>query len=251
MKNRFRNGVVMLMMAALPGCVVSQSTHEQTLQDLQVTKSNLDQTRVQNEALNKQVKVLKELNAKLQGDVERANSETASLNAAMGKERQGMESKLKDLERQVKDLTKAKKDLAQELEVQQQRSENYLKTIRRQQKELREREQAALLLPPAPTKSAASAAQKPPDAPALPIPAPGAASPMGPKDGAASPAQASLVDINKASVADLIVILDLGKEDSDKLLKNRPYKSKDELVSKAGIAKATADRIKDKITVGP
>ncbi len=61
----------------------------------------------------------------------------------------------------------------------------------------------------------------------------------------------SLVDINRATLADLAATLDLAREDSDRLVKNRPYKTKEELVTKAGIAKTTVDKIKDKITVGP
>jgi DNA uptake protein ComE-like DNA-binding protein len=49
----------------------------------------------------------------------------------------------------------------------------------------------------------------------------------------------------------LSMILGLAKEDADKLIKGRPYKTKEELVTKAGLAKATVDRIQDKISVGP
>src|SRR2546422_5533556 len=49
--------------------------------------------------------------------------------------------------------------------------------------------------------------------------------------------QANLVDINKATHADLTLTLGLGKEDSDKLVKSRPYKTIGELITKAGIAK--------------
>ena len=62
---------------------------------------------------------------------------------------------------------------------------------------------------------------------------------------------AGLVDINKATPAELTLALELAKEDFDKLVKNRPYKTKEELVTKAGIAKTTVDKIKDRITVGP
>jgi DNA uptake protein ComE-like DNA-binding protein len=59
------------------------------------------------------------------------------------------------------------------------------------------------------------------------------------------------MDINKATPADLTLTLGLAKEDSDKLVKNRPYKTIEELVTKAGIAKATVDKIREKVTVGP
>ena len=51
--------------------------------------------------------------------------------------------------------------------------------------------------------------------------------------------------------ADLTLSLGLAKEDSDKLVKNRPYKTIEELVTKAGIAKVTVDKILEKVTVGP
>jgi competence protein ComEA len=274
MKDRIRSGLVLLLAAMLTGCVVSQSTHELTLQDLQATKSELDRMRVQTEALNKQLKALREANAKLKEDLEKSANEIASLNAAVGKERQAGENKLKDLERQVKELAAAKKTVMQDMEVQKQRNEDHLKTIRRQQKELKEREQAALLTPPAPAKPAPPSAPEPPKPPVAPEgslpnavepkpiqPPPAATSPPpnkpiavpeAPKPlGTGLPTPAGLVDVNRASPIDLTLNLGLGKEDSDKLIKNRPYKTKEELVSKAGIAKATVDKMRDKITVGP
>lgn len=244
---RISTAVVVLVM--LPGCMVSKSTHQQALDDLQATKINLDQVRIQNDASAKQVKVLKESNAKLQEDLGKANSEIASLKDALGRESQGLESKLKEMDRQVKELTRAKKDLVQELEVQKQRSENLSNKIRRQQKELREREPASLLPPPTPAKPAVPAPPVSPAAPPAPAPPNGAAVPP-PLSNLADIGK-GLVNINTASTADLSAGLGLGKEDADKLIKHRPYKTKDELVSKAGIAKATADKIKDKITVGP
>ena len=274
MKDRIRSGLVLLLAAMLTGCVVSQSTHELTLQDLQATKSELDRMRVQSEALNKQLKALREANAKLKEDLEKGANEIAALSAAVGKERQAGENKHKDLERQVKELAAAKKAVMQDLEVQKQRNENHLKTIRRQQKELKEREQAALLTPPAPAKPTPPSVPEPPKPPVAPegssprpaeskpVPSSPAAPTPGPNKPIAVPeppkppvmglpAPAGLVDVNRASPIDLTLNLGLGKEDSDKLIKNRPYKTKEELVSKAGIAKATLDRIRDKITVGP
>ena len=41
-----------------------------------------------------------------------------------------------------------------------------------------------------------------------------------------------------------MLTLSLGKDDSQKLIKNRPYRSKEELLSKAGLSKSTFDKIK-------
>ena len=97
---------LLVTMTLMTGCIVSQSKHEQTLQDLQATKSDLDRMRVQNEALNRQVKVLQEAKIKLRDDLDRASGELGALTASAGKDRQAVDSKLKDLERQVKDLTR-------------------------------------------------------------------------------------------------------------------------------------------------
>ena len=261
MNSFLRNGVLALLLIVLPGCMVSKSTHQQALDDLQATKVSLDQVRAQNEASNRQVKALKESKAKLQEDLEKANNEVALLKDALGRESQGLESRLKEMDRQVKELNRAKKDLAQEIEVQKQRNENLSNKIRRQQKELREREPASLLPPPTPAKPAVPVPPAVPAPSVSPSPPPGPEPPPAsapPKGAAVPPPLPNLADISKAfvnintaSAADLSGALGLGKEDSDRLIKHRPYKTKDELVSKAGIAKATADKIRDKITVGP
>lgn len=242
MKERITRAASLLLLAALAGCV-SQGTYDQSFRELQSAKNDLERIRVQNEGLNKQMLSLKESNGKLKEEIDKANALIASLNDTVGKEHQAGEGKLRDLERQVKELTVSKRVLSQELEVAKQRYEDSLKIQKRQAKELKEREQSALLSPPTqPAKHASPVTEAP-------------APPSAPSDQVAlmpsTQAKAVIVDINKATPADLALALELAKEDSDKLIKNRPYKTKEELVTKAGIAKATVDKIRDKITVGP
>ncbi len=249
MKERITRAASLLLLAALTGCV-SQGTYDQSLREFQSAKNDVERIRVQNEGLNKQLIGLKESNSKLKEEIEKTSAQIAPLNEAIVKERQAGEGKLKDLERQIKELTVSKKALAQELEVAKQRYEDSLKIQKRQAKELKEREQSSLLQPPTPSPK--SVAPSPPASPSSPEPsstlhdqvANGLPS-------ALSKPPSNLVDINKATPAELTLALELAKEDSDKLVKNRPYKTKEELVTKAGIAKATVDKIKDKITVGP
>jgi DNA uptake protein ComE-like DNA-binding protein len=242
-KERIARAMGLLLLVALTGCV-SQGTYDRTLHELQSVQNDLERIRVQNEALNKQMMGLKESNGKLKEEIDKANMQIASLSDAVGKERQAGESKLKDLERHVKELTASKKTLSQELEVAKQRYEDSLKIQKRQAKELKEREQSSLLQPP--TQLAKPAEPH--------VPEPAANSAAAPDQAAMAPSintKPPLVDINKATSAELTMALELAKEDSDKLVKNRPYKTKEELVTKAGIAKATVDKIKDKIAVGP
>src|SRR5438309_190686 len=255
MKEQIVRGLTALVLVGMPGCV-SQGTYDQTLKDLQSTKSDLDRLRIQNEALNKQVIGLKESNARHKEELDRTNVQIALLKEEVSKERQAADNKVKDLDRQVKELTKVKKDLTQELEVQKQRYEDSLKTIKRQAKELKEREKSALIEPPTPQPKPAVPpvdATKPPEAAS---PAPSAVPPSLPTTSDSSSNQegrepANLVDINKATHADLTLALGLAKEDSDKVVKNRPYKTIEELITKAGIAKVTVDKIREKVTAGP
>ena len=57
-----------------------------------------------------------------------------------------------------------------------------------------------------------------------------------------------LVNINKASVSDLVLTLGLSREVAEEVVSNRPYRLRGELVAKNVIPKATFDEIKGRIT---
>ena len=234
MKEGIKGAASLCLLAALAGCV-SQGAYDQNLRELRSAKDDLERVRAQNDGLNKQVLSLKESNSKLKEEIEKVSAQIPLLNEALVKERHAGEGRLKDLERQVKEVTASKKAVAHELEVAKQRYEDSLKIQKRQAKELKEREQSSLIQPPTqPAKPAAPSTPEPPQTSANSPPVPDL-----------------LLDINKATPAELTLALELAREDSDRLIKNRPYKTKEELVTKAGIAKATVEKIKDRITVGP
>lgn len=67
---------------------------------------------------------------------------------------------------------------------------------------------------------------------------------------AAAPAaakKAELVDINSASKSDLEALKGIGPKYAEAIIKGRPYKGKDELVSKKIVPEATYTGIKDLI----
>ncbi len=55
------------------------------------------------------------------------------------------------------------------------------------------------------------------------------------------------LDLNTASEADLKMIPGIGDAYAKKIVQNRPYKRKDELVQKKVVPQATYDKIKDHV----
>jgi competence protein ComEA len=84
-----------------------------------------------------------------------------------------------------------------------------------------------------------------PAAPEKAVPAP-AAKPTKPKS-APKAALANLIDINTASEEELRSLKGVGDVRAAAIVKNRPYKGKDELTQKNIIPQAVYDGIKDKI----
>jgi DNA uptake protein ComE-like DNA-binding protein len=71
----------------------------------------------------------------------------------------------------------------------------------------------------------------------------------GAKDDAkkAATAKTALVDINSASAAELKAIPGIGDAYSEKIIKGRPYKGKDELVQKKILPQGVYNKVKDQI----
>jgi competence protein ComEA len=66
-------------------------------------------------------------------------------------------------------------------------------------------------------------------------------------DKAAEKKSSKKLDLNTASETDLKELPGIGDAYAKKIVDNRPYKRKDEIVKKAGVPQATYDKIKDQI----
>lgn len=222
---------------AMTGCV-SDRKYQESLAETEAAKTELATTRAQKSALEQQVKTLKDLNVKFGNEAQAARDELERIQYGRDKERGSAEGRTKELEERVKQLAAQNRSLRQEYEDTKRHNETLKSLVARYQKELKDQSRAG---------GGALAPTMPPATP------PGA---MAPPPSAAKPpdgmgAAGSVTNVNRASSSELVLLLGLSKDVADRIVSNRPYKVKGELVAKNVVPKETFDMIKDRISVSP
>ncbi len=252
---RTLTGITVMVAAALAlqGCLVSKSKYEMAMAEAESARTELERIRSQKTALDQQVKSLKDLNAKLSGDAELVSAELQRVKESREKERSGVEGRVKELEQKVKDVVGQNRSLRQEYEDLKHHNEALKSTVARYQKELKERPKGAAPTATVPTPAAPRTSLGVPsgqEVGALPTaPQPPAGIPAPPAGTQPKPAAGlTPVNINTASANDMVLFLGMSREVADKVISNRPYKLKGELVAKNIMPKASFDMIKDRIT---
>jgi len=238
MKSGWMTAIVMIGAVAMVGCV-SQKKYEEAMVDVDSAKSELERTRAQKNALEQQVKTLKDLNVKFGNEAQVAHDELERIQHGRDKERGSVEGRTKELEDRVKQLSLQNRGVRQEYEDVKRHNETLKSLVARYQKELKDQSRSVTgALAP----SVSSSIPTPP-------PAPGA-SPASPT---MKPTQSipSSMNVNKASAGDMVLVLGLPKDMADRIVTNRPYRVKGELVAKNVVPKETFDMIKDRISVSP
>lgn len=244
-------GAVLIVASGAAGCV-SNSTYQAAVAETEAAKNDLANIRNQKNALEQQVKNLKDANAKIIAEAELAQAELERLKESREKERENIEGRIRDQELKIKELTTQQRALRQEYEEAKQRNETLTAAVTRYQKELKDRQNSSPPMPAPPKSPPPIAAPKPPAPPAPPAPAAKAPAPA-PVPPAPPSQSAALapVNVNTATANDMVLFLGLTKEVADRIVSNRPYKVRGELVAKNVLPKATYDVIKDRITVAP
>lgn len=230
MKSGWMAAVVLIGAVAMVGCV-SQKKYEEAMTDAESYRSELALARAQKNALEQQVKTLKDLNMKFGNEAQVAHDELERIQHGRDKERGSIEGRTKELEASVRQLSFQNRALRQEYEGVKRHNETLKSLVARYQKELKDQSRIVTGAPasvsPVPSETSAPPTMKDPQ----PMP--------------------SAMNVNKASASDMVLVLGLSKEVADRVVANRPYRVKGELVAKNVVPKDTFDSIKDRISVSP
>jgi len=215
---------VILVGAVLTTGCVSSKKYQEALAESDNARMELEKTRQQKSAMEQQVRTLKELNVKFGNETQAARDELQRIEHGRDKERGTLEGRTKELEDKVKALSAQNRNVRQEFQDVKRHNETLKSLVARYQKELKDRSHAA------------TAALTPSSAPSVAAPsAPAAAS--------------AAMNINKVSASDMVLFLGLKQDEADRIVNNRPYRVKGELVAKNVVPKETFDLIKDRISV--
>ncbi len=238
--------VIVAMSAA--GCV-ADSQYKQAVAEADTAKAALERAQMRKKALEEQVKTFKELNAKLSQESRLVKDELQRIEHGRDKERGGLEERNKQMEQQVRALAAQYRLVRKDYQELKRRNRALESRIARYQKELKGRQAtgASPASPVAPKPTAVS-----PTPAALPKASTPSKAVKGPRPTLVQPSKVAKVDrvnLNTATALDMVLRLGLTREAADKVLANRPYRIKGELVAKNVISQELYDSIKNRITV--
>ena len=140
MKTYVTMGVIVIALTAA-GCV-SKEKYVAATAEADTIKADLEKARAQKNALEQQVKGLKDANGKLTADSEFMSAELQRIKDSRDKERSSIDTRGKELEQKVKEMSAQHRMLKQEYEDVKKHNETLKSTVARYQKELKEREPA-------------------------------------------------------------------------------------------------------------
>ncbi|MBL8037280.1 MAG: hypothetical protein JSS38_16495 [Nitrospira sp.] len=220
--------VVVLVGAVLATGCVSNKKYQAALTEADNAKMELEKARQQKSAMEQQVRTLKELNVKFGNEAQTVRDELQRIEHGRDAERGAIEGRTKELEEKVKALTAQNRNVKQEYQDVKRNNDTLKSLVARYQKELKDRSHAgqAAAATVTPNQLASGTTQ-------------------------ATPAASAAMNINKVSANDMVLFLGLKQDEAERIVSNRPYRVKGELVAKNVVPKETFDLIKDRISVTP
>jgi len=251
--------IALMLTVGLSGCMVSKGTYEAAVSDMESAKAELEKGRMHQEALEEQIRNLKGLNEKISTDLEMMTTEVQRIKEGRKNEQTLLETRERELDQEKEQLSTKLRVIGAQYQKVKAQNDTLKKTVLRYKKELKDSHDGA----GSPTgevsgggMSSTSATSKgsaaKPDR--LSSMTSTASKPQAPKIVSIPtipPVAGDLVNINNASVSELVLTLGLSREVAEEVVSNRPYRLRGELVAKNVIPKATFDEIKGRITASP
>jgi len=248
----------LILTVGLSGCMVSKGSYDAAVSDMESAKAELEKGRMHQEALEEQIRNLKGLNEKISTDLEIMTTEVQRIKEGRKNEQTLLETRERELDQDKAQLTTKLRVIGAQYQKVKAQNEALKKTVLRYKKELKDSTGGSEStiggvargeMPPSnsSTSKASTGSAKTSSAPAT-------VKPQTPKIASLPtipPVAGDLVNINKASVSDLVLTLGLSREVAEEVVSNRPYRLRGELVAKNVIPKATFDEIKGRITASP
>ena len=242
-------GVSLLCCAGLflGGCVVPKGKYETTLEALEVAKTELKKHRMQYEDLEEENEKLLAEHEKAAFDLEMLSAEIEQIKESQRSERAALAGREAQLQSDRATLASKLREIQHVHQQLKSQNRTLRDAVRRYEKELKEAREAR-----AKSAAQASRASKKTDTESprvmakKPLPKPAPPPVAVPFNETVTP-----VNINTASADDLELFIGLTEEEAAKVVLNRPYRLRGELVSKQVVPKATFDVIKDRITAAP
>ena len=133
--------VVVVCVLVLPGCMVSKKKYEAAISDMESAKAELEKSRMHRDALEKQIKNLKDANEKMSRDLEVMTSEVQRIKEGRQNEQALLEARQKELTQEKEMLMAKLRALTAEHQKLKGQSKALKETVIRYQKELKEARQ--------------------------------------------------------------------------------------------------------------
>lgn len=249
--------MVLMLTVGLSGCVVSKTQYEGALSDMESAKVELEKSRMHQEALEEQIGNLKGLNEKISTDLEMMTTEVQRIKEGRKNEHTLLETRERELDEERAQLSTKLRVIGAQYQKIKAQNTTLKKTVLRYKKELKdshESPQSSMGLTGGRSSTSTTSSAKRNLSSPVTSKAGMPSKPKAPKIASLPKMPAAggnLVNINKASVSDLVLTLGLSRGVAEEVVSNRPYRLRGELVAKNVIPKATFDEIKGRITASP